>query len=743
MARDVALDEVVESGTVRSDLAPAAIQQVPGRRCRTRIARRVGAAVLCWVPVGTVAALAQGAIGVLHEVRIVDTTEGQDVEFATTAQPSDVVPLQRESCTFAVELPNVVPGPEVTSQFFRSELIQNLTVRTASGRAATEICVETAVPVRSRVALRATGMTMRLTRVDDSPPPEARPAELDAAATDAGDAVDAGSREQRASPSAAQKERELTLALREERVARRELQLEMVALRRQLAEQIEANARLDQAATREEAQSDLLEPRIDRLASLVGVESSGTLPVERFDAALAELRSRIEREAEGVDEGRQVEEELERLLAVIDGTDDTLVTTNDAVNVRLGPSTEEIRVAFLPAGVLLRVVERRGPWSRVRSGAFEGWIFDELLEPANLQPLEDRSLPAGSRSERVRAAARSVERLDLDRQLVLQSLEENDRRHEQEQLDALAPLEGRLAQAESELALLRAENERLLSEAEQRKQELAGLERQVADAASGRLEDRVRGLAAWLPETAAESVRVTAATNLRVGPGTEEERLALLPPGFELIVLDRRENWVRVSYGNLVGWMAVQFTEPVAVDAQLGGGAQRLSADLVLDRVERFLSEGLSAPSSQVDQAEEAADGGQESVLRADESGTSSGSDVLRGAADAIYQQFASARRRDAAGFLSFYSEDFEPADGSGLAWRQNITDQIDRGLYAGCQVQNLSLRRVSEDLVEASFLVDGADPEVPRRRRVDLARVEGRWRILVETSAEAPEPED
>ena len=140
---------------------------------------------------------------------------------------------------------------------------------------------------------------------------------------------------------------------------------------------------------------------------------------------------------------------------------------------------------------------------------------------------------------------------------------------------------------------------------------------------------------------------------------------------------------------------------------------------------------------------EGAADGGQESVLRADESGTSSGSDVLRGAADAIYQQFASARRRDAAGFLSFYSEDFEPADGSGLAWRQNITDQIDRGLYAGCQVQNLSLRRVSEDLVEASFLVDGADPEVPRRRRVDLARVEGRWRILVETSAEAPEPED
>lgn len=689
-------------------------------------------------------ATAQGAVAVLHDVRIVDTSEGQDVEFATTARPGDVVPIQREPCTFAVELPNVVPGPEVTSQFFRSELVQNLTVRTASGRAATEICVETAVPVRSRVALRETGMTMRLTPLGTAPPPEARSLDAEAPSETDLQSTDAPPRTKDA--AAASRERELTLALREERVARREIQLELAELRRQLAEQIEANARLDQAATREEAHADQLEPRIDRLASLLGVSGSGVLPVERFDAALAELRTRIDRQAEGVDEGRLVEQELDRLLEVIEAGDDSLVMTNDAVNVRLGPSTEEVRVAFLPQGVLLRVVERRGPWSRVTSGGFEGWIFDELLEPARLQPLGDRGQESDVRSERLRRAARTVERLDHERQLVLQAAEERGRREQQEQLDALAPLEARLAEADSELARVRAENQRLASDLEQTEREVAGLSQQLADAASGRLEERVQGLAAWLPDAAPETVRVTAATNLRVGPGTEEERLALLPPGFELVVLDRFEDWVQVGYGALTGWMAVAFTEPVSAGGEDGEAAQRLSPDLVLDRVERLLAEHASADPDDDDRDRPAADPPgtfDESVLREDEAEVGGPSDVLRGAADAIYQQFASARRRDAQGFLSYYSEDFVPPEGSGVAWRENTTSQIERGLYAGSQVQNLSLRRVADDLVEASFLVDGADPEVVRRRRVDLAHVDGRWRILVETSAEGPESED
>ena len=193
------------------------------RRCTTSFALTVAVISLLAGAMGESMVLAQGAVGVLHEVRIVDTSEGQDVQFATTAEPSDVVPLQRESCTFAVELPNVVPGPEVTSQFFRSELVQNLTVRTASGRAATEICVETAVPVRSRVALRPTGMTMRLTPVNGAPPPEARPAEV--AAAPANEATTESPSSPRPDADATRRDRELTLALREERVARRELQL--------------------------------------------------------------------------------------------------------------------------------------------------------------------------------------------------------------------------------------------------------------------------------------------------------------------------------------------------------------------------------------------------------------------------------------------------------------------------------------------------------------------------------------
>ena len=690
--------------------------------------------------------LGQDAVGVLHEVRIVDTSEGQDVEFAITARPADVLPVQRDSCTFAVELPNVVPGPEVTSQFFRSELVQNLTVRAATDRAATEICVETAVPVRSRVALRATGMTMRLTPLDTSSPPEARPAD-DPRVTPSDAVPESASVSpvgaDTADASNVNRARELTLALREERVARRELQLEVADLRRQLTEQIEANARLDQAATREEAQSDLLEPRIDRLASMLGVGAAGVLSVERFDAALAELRSRLARETEGADESLRVEQELERLLELVEGTEGSLVTTTDAVNVRLGPSTEEVRVAFLPAGVLLRIEEQRGPWSRVSSGSFEGWIFGELLAP--VAPRLDESGPEpGSRSERLRLAAQTVARLDHERQLALQAAEERDRREEQQQLDALAPLEARLAQAESDLALLRGENDRLEAELVQEEQERQRLVRQVVDASSGGLEERVQGLAVWLPDAAAETVRVTAATNLRSGPGTEEERLALLPPGFEMVVLDRRENWVQVGYGALTGWMAVAFTESVEDPGRDGRGAQRLSADLVLDGVERLLSEAALVEPTDGEPEGVGGAGAPDDVLRPrDEAFKAEPSEILRGAADAIYQQFASARRRDALGFLSFYSEEFVPPEGSGVAWRDNMIDQIERGLYAGSQVQNLSLRRVSEDLVEASFLVDGADPEVVRRRRVDLARVDGKWRILVETSAESAERRD
>lgn len=688
---------------------------------------------------------AQDAVGVLHDVRIVDTSEGQDVEFSITSRPADLIPVQREPCTFAVELPNVVPGPEVTSQFFRSELVQNLTVRTAAGRAATEICVETAVPVRSRVALRATGMIMRLTRTGDEPPPEARPTDAngtpneetaDLPRVETGGSQSAGSKVRPAPAVTEDRERELTLALREERVARRELQLEMRDLRRQLAEQIEVNARLDQAATREEAQSDLLEPRIDRLASLLGVEDAGVLPVERFDAALAELRRRIDRQSEGADETRQVEQALDRLLEVIEGTTSTLVVTNDAVNVRNGPSTEEVRIAFLPAGVLLRVEQEKGAWSRVSSGTFEGWIFAELLEPAGPEPVADRSLAANGRSERLRLASEIVERLEHERQLVLQAAEERGRRGEQEQADARARLEQRQAQTEAELAMVRGENRELESRLTQKEQRLAGLERQDDD----HLERRVQGLAAWLPRAAVETVRVTAATNLRSGPGTEEERLALLPPGFELVVLDRREDWVRVGYGALIGWMATAFTEPVAPLDEPGGGAQRLSADLVLDRVELLLSGAASNAS--VDESPAPENGG-DAVLREDESNAAGPADVLRGAADAIYQQFAAARQRNARGFLAFYSEDFVPSDGSEGSWRDEVADQIESGLYAGSQVQNLSLRRVSADLVEASFLVDGADPQVPRRRRVDLAREGGRWRILVETTPERPETED
>lgn len=709
--------------------------------CR-RLVRGIALTITLILPLGLggPAVLAQDAVAVLHDVRFVDTSGGQDVEFSTTGRPGDVVPLQRDACTFAVELPNVVPAAELTSQFFRSELVQNLTLRTASGRAATEICVETAVPVRSRVATRDTGMTMRLIAIDRPPPPEARPVDAtdaDALPAPAGPATPAAAPD----ASSVQRERELTLALREERVARRELQLEVTDLRRRLTEQIEANARLDQAATREEAQSDLLEPRIDRLVSLLGVSSSG-LPVERFDAALATLRSSIERQSEGADAGREIEQELGRLLAVIEGTDDSLVMTNDAVNVRLGPSTEETRVAFLPAGVLLRVEERRGPWSRVTSGTFEGWIFDELLEPADLQPLSDRAPAGQGRIERLRHAARTVARLDQERQLVLLAVEERDREEEQAQRAALAPLEDRLARTESELALARAEIERLVQELDRKESDLSIVAQQAADAASGRLEERIQGLAVWLPEASPERVRVTAATNLRVGPGTEEERVALLPPGFELVVLDRREDWVQVVYGALTGWMAVAYTEPVGQGGG-GDGAKRLSADLVLDRIEFLLGDGERL-RSESDPGRPSDGTAARDALPAEESTVANApSNVLRGAADAIYQQFAAARRRDAEGFLSFYAEDFAPAEGSLEAWREHITDQVERGLYAGSQVQNLSLRRISDDLVEASFLVDGADPEVVRRRRVDLARVDGSWRVLVETTADATESGD
>ncbi len=718
----------------------------------------VGPLVLLTLPVFSQQAPNEGVVAVVTDVRIVDTLSGQDIELLAEGVPGAFEPSQDDGCTFALDVRRTRPSEAISQQFFSTDLIERLTVRAESREpAVTRVCVTTKDQVRSKVALRGNVLTLRLERVETPPelPTDSRSPSAPAEPTPVS---------RRSTPPAQDRERDL--ALREAQVEVRELKLEIERSRRQISEQVAVNARLDQQLSERLDRSGQLQPRIDRLLRQLDLADTAAVdPVERFDVALAALARRLEL-AQGAgatsDDLRLAADQIESVLR--NGASE-LVVTNDDVNVRLSPSTDSLRVAFLPKGVILQIVERRESWSRVVNGGFEGWIFNDLLSPRTRAPAARSD--SGEGVDRFTWMVDEVRRLQQELTILdAASAREAERIRSLEDAAAVAATsstdhqESRalIASLRHELDAERQAHGQLILHAEALEDRLqvaeadseASLQRAKLEALVDRLERQVVSLASHSGASVTR-IQTTEQTNLRVGPGTDQERVALLPKGFELTLLGRGSGWYEARYGDLHGWISADYSRILGSRAEDGDGrassaldgagseglapAREPSNARLIDRIGELvaaLEQALGDIALAAESEGSPAEASLGSSTSTDPAAPRDDGALLRRAAEALYDQRAAARRGDVEGFLEIYDPEFQPQAEAREAWEQSVRLGFANGDYQESRLFDLSLRKISDRLVEARFSEDGSRS----KKRVDLALDENdRWRILLETS--------
>ena len=752
---------------------------------------------------------AQSTVALITDVQMIDTASGQDIEILSSAPPSNFEPKRIDGCTFALLVPDLVPAAEIGVQFFSSDLVERLTVRAAAGgSAAAEICVKATVAVRSQVALRASGLVLRLVRVDTgvvaSEPGESfRPADeatvkraalpQSAVNTAATPVAPASTRSEqpstRNSSRRSEDRRELELAMREARVEKRELQLEVGELRRQLAAQVAANAVLDQRLASNQGATDQLTPRIDRLVDVVGLSTAGLeQPVERFDAVLATLERRLTDQSVTAAELQAIETAQADLIEVLERGVTGLLITNDDVNVRLGPSTQDVRVAFLPRGVLVLSKSSLNGWNLVSAGSFEGWIFGELLSPYDSDSSQLNSTPTdapqGGTAERLNWARSSVEGLVHELALIAARLDREDERAAllegelasvrssvssaerarvaatDEQDHSTRSLEAQVRDLSASVEALQADKSALETELQavdtRRAAEVSRLEADLEQAnaqldstAQGALADsqgatrsdldpalrareRLQALASLMPGPNS-IVRITDQTNLRRGPGVENERLALLPTGFEAVLLKSQDGWYQVVYGSLSGWVSGEYAQVQAPALDTAGTDRVPLSERSLEQLLAHLEQALVASNVLPPQAAAAQDStpdvGDENALFGQ---------ALQVVASTLYACQDAWNRADVESYLGCYSDQFTPQTESRDDWEKRVRRDLEGEENPDVRIQDLSLRRVSQSLVEAQYkTATGPDGALigAGQRRVDLALEGQQWKILLMTT--------
>ncbi len=86
--------------------------------------------------------------------------------------------------------------------------------------------------------------------------------------------------------------------------------------------------------------------------------------------------------------------------------------------------------------------------------------------------------------------------------------------------------------------------------------------------------------------------------------------------------------------------------------------------------------------------------------------------------------------------YLSYYSDDFTPANGLGLRqWRASRTERLSSAQYIRVSITALELEVLAADRMRATFFQNYRSDrfEDTVRKQLELGIEEGRWRILLE----------
>jgi cell wall-associated NlpC family hydrolase len=236
----------------------------------------------------------------------------------------------------------------------------------------------------------------------------------------------------------------------------------------------------------------------------------------------------------------------------------------EILNVRASASTTSTRIGSLPRGAKVYVVETRGDWCKVSyGGGKRGWVGKWLLE---FSPKHGAKLAGEARTESAKSAHAqawvSASRVNV-------RAAPNTRAKQVAQLDKGAPVR----------TIKRSGNWSCVTLSTAR----TGWIR--SDLLTTKAPKNVVAAVAAKPQPQLPKGYVNANdVNVRTGPGSRFPRSAVLPKGTAVWVLETKDSWQKVKYGNgHGGWVASSFIKPadapVAVTAAPESGASSVGDD--------------------------------------------------------------------------------------------------------------------------------------------------------------------
>jgi len=235
-------------------------------------------------------------------------------------------------------------------------------------------------------------------------------------------------------------------------------------------------------------------------------------------------------------------------------------------NLRKGPSLTDTIITKLDYGTVLSVVKTRGDWLQVRdSERLTGWLHRDVLWPADYMAVSAQEVAATSE-------ATPGQEVELPAQTV-------------EPSPPQTPAEKEVAVAEQVLTEVVKE---IQAEAVE-KEEVAMPAK--AEQATTPTKTFVQIAEATRPAEYASVTQNGSGANVHPEPSMSSEVLRALPPGYPVIVLERRGNWVLIEdFRKITGWVYTSLlSEPGTVIIKVWKGNVRSGpsfSDEIIDKLD-------------------------------------------------------------------------------------------------------------------------------------------------------------
>jgi cell wall-associated NlpC family hydrolase len=229
----------------------------------------------------------------------------------------------------------------------------------------------------------------------------------------------------------------------------------------------------------------------------------------------------------------------------------------EILNVRASASTTSARIGSLARGAKVYVVETRGDWCKVSyDGAKRGWVGKWLLE---FSPKRGRKVAADTRTESAKGAHAQAW---VSASQVHVRAAPNTRAKQVARLDKGVPVQ----------TIKRSGNWSCVTLSTGR----TGWIRN--DLLTTKPPKNAVTIIASKPQPQLPKGYVNASdVNVRTGPGSRFARTAVLPKGTAVWILETKESWQKVKYGNgHGGWIASSFIKSAAAPVAVAAAPQNV-----------------------------------------------------------------------------------------------------------------------------------------------------------------------